>query len=193
MRQAMDLEKQVEASMAYSPDSRSHMQMTAKFQHDQPPTPLISPTDSEPLGRLAWSRLNHLQVGRYGEYLVKLEFSVFGAEVDDRGIDMVVRTDSGNHYDVPVKSVRSLNYVFFRKRDFTPSPNLLAAIVLLTDGNPPDLYLVPSEVWLRPNALFVSNDYGEGKKSPPEWGINLSRRNLPLLEPCRFELTIVGL
>lgn len=172
--------------------------MAAELRPDQPTTPTISPNDGEPLGRLAWSRLNHLQIGRYGEYLVKMEFtlwgmSVFGAEVDDRGIDMVVRTDSGNHYDVQVKSVRPLNYVFFRKRDFSPSSNLLAAIVLLTNGHPPALYLVPSEVWLQPNALFVSNDYGEGKKSPPEWGINLSRRNLLLLEPYRFELTIVTL
>ncbi len=146
---------------------------------------------SEPTSRFAWSRLNHLQVGRYAEYVVKMEFtllgmSVFGSEVDDRGIDLVVRTDKGNHYDVQVKSVRSPVYIFFPKTNFEPGPNLLAALVPFAENREPDLYLVPSEVWLEPNKLFVGNDYGEGLKSKPEWGINLSRRNMPLLEQYQF-------
>ncbi len=64
--------------------------------------------------RYNWGRLNPLPVGRYAEYLVKLEFtlfefSVFGAEVDDRGIDLVARTNEAIHYDVQVKSIRGLN------------------------------------------------------------------------------------
>jgi hypothetical protein len=40
--------------------------------------------------RYDWARLTHLQVGRYGEYYAKMEFTlygfdVYGAEVDDRG------------------------------------------------------------------------------------------------------------
>ena len=43
-----------------------------------------------------WARLNHLQIGRFAEYLVKMEFTLFGfdvygAEVDDKGIDFVIR------------------------------------------------------------------------------------------------------
>jgi hypothetical protein len=48
---------------------------------------------------------------------------------------------------------------------------------------------VGSKTWKRPNALFVNRNY-EGLKSEPEWGLNLSRRNLPLLEPYEFEQVI---
>jgi len=73
--------------------------------------------------RFNWARLNHLQLGRYAEYLVKMEFtlwgfSVFTSEVDDRGIDFVVRTNDSRHYDVQVKSIRGLNYIFFPKHSF---------------------------------------------------------------------------
>jgi hypothetical protein len=44
-----------------------------------------------------WSELTKLQVGRYAEYFVKMVFTlhgfdVYSAEVDDKGIDFVVRT-----------------------------------------------------------------------------------------------------
>ncbi len=45
-----------------------------------------------------WGKLNHLQLGRYAEYFVKMEFTrhgfdVYSAEVDDKGIDLVVRRE----------------------------------------------------------------------------------------------------
>jgi len=62
---------------------------------------------------------------------------------------------------------------------------LYASVVLLMDDNPAALFLIPSTVWAQPTDLFVSRDY-EGLKSKPEWGLNLSQKNLPLLEPYRF-------
>ena len=42
------------------------------------------------LRRYVWADLNHLQVGRYAEYLVEMEIAMFGFEnnneVDDRCI-----------------------------------------------------------------------------------------------------------
>lgn len=137
-----------------------------------------------------WSRLNNLQLGKYAEYFVKMEFTQYGfdvysSEVDDRGIDFVVRKEPSAYYDVQVKSVRGLNYIFFRKKIFIPRGNLLAAIVLFFEGEPPQLYLIPSEAWQNPDALLRSHDY-VGKKSEPEWGLNLSRKNLPLLSRFSF-------
>jgi len=137
-----------------------------------------------------WNRLSHLQIGRYAEYFVKMEFTLFGfevytAEVDDRGVDFVIRKDD-RYYDVQVKSARGFKYIFFPKDKFSPRDNLLAAIVLFFDGEPPQLYLIPSKEWLKPNALLVSRDY-EGKKSKPEWGLNLSKKNLPLLSRFAFD------
>ncbi len=93
-----------------------------------------------------WSQLNHLQIGRYAEYFVKMEFTLYGfdvytAEVDDHGIDFCdLRSVGGNYYDVQVKAVRGLNYLFFAKSKFPLRPNLLAAVVLFPPGQPPDLY-----------------------------------------------------
>lgn len=144
-----------------------------------------------------WDRLNHLQLGRYAEYFAKMEFTLYGfdvytAEVDDRGIDFVVRRDSDRYYDVQVKSSRKLNYIFFPKGKFDLRDNLLAAVVLFIASEAPQLYLIPSTAWCEPNALFVSRDY-EGKKSKPEWGLNLSRKNLPLLARFSFDMAVQGL
>ena len=144
--------------------------------------------------RHAWSRLTSLQLGRYAEYLVKMEFALYGfdvytAEVDNRGIDFVIRRNPDRYYDVQVKSVRRLNYIFFQKAKFNLKENLLAAVALFFEGKSPQIYLIPATVWREPNKLFVSRDY-ERKKSKPEWGLNLSQRNLSLLEQFTFEKVI---
>ena len=142
------------------------------------------------MDRYVWSGLNHLQIGRYAEYFVKMEFTmlgydVYGAEVDDQGIDFVIRRSGKRCYDIQVKSVRGWNYIFFPKSKFTLRSNLLAALVVFFDGQMPQLYLIPSMDWDTPNELLVNRDY-EGKKSQPEWGLNLSQRNLSLLTKYQF-------
>lgn len=149
-----------------------------------------------------WGKLNHLQLGRYAKYFVKMEFTRYGfdvytAEVDDKGIDIIVRKEyhpgetevEYRYYDVQVKSVRRMNYVFLRKDKFMLRENLLAAVCIFEDGELPNLYLIPAMEWHLPNALLANRDY-EGLKSRPEWGLNLSRRNLELLARYRFDLTI---
>lgn len=146
------------------------------------------------MNKYNWDRLNPLQLGRYAEYFAKMEFTLFGfdvygAEVDNQGIDFVIRKGNDRYYDVQVKSCRRFNYIFFPKEKFSPRDNLLAIVVLFLDGEPPQLYLIPSTRWLTSDALFVSHDY-PGKKSKPEWGLNLSRRNLPLLANFTFDQQI---
>lgn len=147
-----------------------------------------------------WSRLNPLQVGKYGEYLAKMEFvllgcDVFTSEVDDHGIDFVVRTRQGQHFDVQVKAFRSkagrTNYVFVQKSKFKVAPSLLLMLVRFVDGEAPRLFLIQSGVDDSHNPILESRDYGEGKQSPPEWGLTLSKRKLALLEQnCAFHATV---
>lgn len=138
-----------------------------------------------------WSKLNHLQVGRYAEFFVKMAFTKAGldlytAEVDDKGIDFVIRRDASTYFDVQVKSIRGFNYVFIRKDKFALVDNMWAAIVIFIDGEEPRLFLIPATAWKDHSDLLVSRDY-EGLKSRPEWGINLSQKNLPLMEPFAFD------
>ena len=147
--------------------------------------------------RYNWSRLNHLQVGRFAEYFVKMEFAlhgfeVFTSEVDDRGIDFITRHESTGFLEIQVKSVRGFNYIFLRKDKFPVSPERMAAIVLLRENKPPDLYLIPATAWNSPNALLVDRDY-EGKSSDPEWGLNISNKNLPLLMEYEFDRVVTSL
>ncbi|MFC7364154.1 MULTISPECIES: DUF4365 domain-containing protein [Bhargavaea] len=144
-----------------------------------------------------WSRLNRLQLGRYAEYFAKMEFAsygleVFTTEVDDRGIDFVIKDQNGRFCEVQVKSLRSLGYTFMRKVYFDiRNENLYLALLLFESGRLPDIYLIPARVWKEPNPIFVDRNYdGPGQKSAPEYGINLSQKNYPLLEPFKFEHVI---
>jgi hypothetical protein len=151
--------------------------------------------------KYAWDELNSLQIGKYAEYFVKMEFTQYGfdvycSEVDDRGIDFVVRRERKNdmtkYYDVQVKSVRENGYVFFPKDKFKLRENLLATVVVFPKGEMPQIYLIPSLAWKTTDALLVSHDY-KGKKSEPEWGLNISRKNMPLLERFAFQEKVKNL
>jgi len=140
-----------------------------------------------------------MQLGAYAEYFVKMEltmhgFQVYNTEVDDRGIDFVTRSDGGPFVEVQVKSVLRSGYVYMEKRKFVLSSSLYLALAILSEGKEPELYMIPSIVWADPNGVFVSRDYAkEGQKSKPEWGINLSKKNMSALDPYRFERTLVSL
>jgi hypothetical protein len=56
------------------------------------------------------------------------------------------------------------------------------ALVLFKDGDEPCLYLIPTTAWKEPNRLFVDRVYSTG----PEYGLNLSKRDLSLLQPFAF-------
>jgi hypothetical protein len=146
------------------------------------------------MGKYDWDRLNHLQVGKYAEYFVKMEFVLYGfdiytSEVDDRGIDFVIRRNRQRYYDVQVKSVRGFNYIFFAKDKFELAENLFAAVVVFPKASAPELFLIPSTAWEFPDGLCVSRDY-EGKQSKPEWGLDLSQKTYPQLQAYLFDTMV---
>ena len=149
------------------------------------------------MNRYNWDKLTHLQLGRYAEYYMKMEFTQFGfevysPEVDERGIDFLVRKSDGIYYEVQVKSAQNYNYIFLPKRKFKIRENLLVAVVLFVEEEPPKLYLIRSTEWLNPNLVLVDRSYEE-RKSEPEFGINLSKKNMPLMDKFQFDKIIRGL
>ena len=141
-----------------------------------------------------WNDLSPLQIGKYSEYIAKMEFILYGfdvysPELDDKGIDFIVRKDDSFYFDIQVKAVRDFNYIYFQKSKFQIRENLYAFILIYRKELKPSMYLIPSNIWNKPNKLFVSRDY-KGKKSVPEFGINLSEMNLPKLDEFIFEKTI---
>lgn len=144
-----------------------------------------------------WRKLSKQQLGTYAEYFVKMQFtlkgfSVYSPEIDDRSIDFVVAPSAGTHFfQVQVKAMRGPGYAFVRKRLFPLSENRVIALAVFHEPQVPDLYLVPSTVWRAPNKCFVSRDFGPGRKSEPEWGIEATKRHLTqTLEAYRFEKQI---
>ena len=105
----------------------------------------------------------------------------------------MARSENGKFYEVQVKSLRKSGYVFLRKEHCVPAPHRLLAFVLFRDNEEPVAYLIPTTVWLATSGPFVSRDYGEGKKSAPEWGLTVSDKRLPELEAYRFGVTATGL
>ena len=104
---------------------------------------------------------------------------------------LVIQNDRDNQRQV--KSVRGFNYVFFRKECFELRENLYAAIVILDEGDPPKLFLIPATAWQAPSSLFVSHDYEPPRKSKPEWGLGLSAKSYPLLQEYAFEKVVAKL
>ena len=146
------------------------------------------------MDKLPWKDLNLIQIGKYAEYLSKMEFlrygfDVFTPELDHKGIDFIVRKDKKTYFDIQVKSSRDLNYIFLLESKFDLRETLYAVIVLFTGNSKSDLYLIPSETWKRKDSLFVFHEYRD-KKSPPEYGLNLSQKNLPKLDQFKFERVI---
>lgn len=143
-----------------------------------------------------WSQLSSLQLGRYAEYYAKMEFASYGlaiysSEVDDIGIDFVVRSPSKRFYEIQVKSIRDkTGYIFAQKDKFDAyQGNLFMAVVIFKDEFQPQLYLIPATEWQKPNDLLRDKDY-VGLKSKLEWGINISAKNSPLLEQYAFAAQI---
>jgi hypothetical protein len=142
----------------------------------------------------AWSDLSSLQVGRYAEYFVKMEltllgFEVYSSEVDDRGIDFVARRGPAPFLEFQVKSVREKGYIFLPKHKTALSPTRVVAAVVFKEGAPPAMYLIPTVAWRKPDGLLVDYEY-EGRKSKPEYGLNVSAKYAAALERFRSHLMV---
>jgi len=146
-----------------------------------------------------FDHLSHLQIGRIGEYWVKIwltlsGFDTYHNDVDDKGIDFILRLDNNKHIDIQAKTVReNTGYVFVTKETWSYElrDNLYLALVLLENNKMPNIYLIPSLAWKLPNDLLRDREYGkEGQTCKPEWGINISKKNMTILEQYDITKTI---
>lgn len=144
---------------------------------------------------LNWSRkeLTRQKMGTFCEYYAKMSLASYGmsiytSEVDDHGIDFIAESKRG-FLKFQVKSIRKgTNYVFMREEYFDISDqSLYLFLLLLNDGEHPTAYLFPADTWESgDNKIFVYHSY-EGKKSKPEYGLNISNKNIPKLESFKLE------
>ena len=138
---------------------------------------------------MKWKDLTTRQLGQYGEYYAKMEFTSYGyevytPEVDDHGVDFVVKDTDGHFYEVQVKSVRQDNYlpIAYDKFQANFSDYFIICYIRFKDDEMPKMYLIPTSAWETPNALLPNYRYDKGQKSNPEIGISYNPKNAPLLE-----------
>ena len=142
-----------------------------------------------------WSKLSHLQLGRYAEYYAKMEFASYGfevytSEVDDHGVDFIAKLPNENRfYEVQVKSVRDYGYVYMAKSKMPElSEDRLVCYLHFIDGDLPDVFVIPATAWKNPNAVLVDRKYDKpDQKSEAEWGINISKKNYKLLDEYKAD------
>lgn len=140
-----------------------------------------------------WARdqLTRQVLGKFCEYYAKMALLSYGVriytpEIDDHGIDFVAEGRKG-FLKFQVKGVRGLSQVFMEKEKFDVEDDAMFLIlILLVDGEEPDMYVIPASAWRRESTVFVSHDY-PGKKSKPDHTVNVSKKNLPELEQYRLE------
>jgi hypothetical protein len=94
-------------------------------------------------------------------------------------------------HDLRLRPGRTGSYVFFEKAKFVPGTKLWVVLVVC-DADQDTVYLIPSKVWLTPDDRFVSRDYGEGRKSKPEWRLNWSERKRAKFEEFLVAAVAVG-
>ena len=139
----------------------------------------------------ARDRLTNQAMGKFCEYYAKMALLSYGIriytpEIDDHGIDFVAEGRKG-FLKFQVKGVRGLSQVFMEKEKFDVEDGAMFLIlILLLDGEEPDMYVIPASAWRRESRVFVSHDY-EGKRSKPDYTVNVSRKNMPELEKYRLE------
>lgn len=143
---------------------------------------------------MLWSRkdLTTQKVGVFCEYYAKMTLISYGvniytSEIDDHGIDFVAEGRNG-FLKFQVKGIRGPSqYVFMLKEYFNIEDDaMFLLLMLLIDGEHPDMYIIPTSAWRQKSSVFVSHDY-EGKKSKPDYGVNVSKKNMPELEKYHIE------
>ena len=113
-----------------------------------------------------WSQLFPLQLGKFGEYYAKMEFTsygfeVFTSELDDHGVDFIAHhPKDGTYFEIQVKSIRDYNYVFVTKDKMESlsggklPANRLVCLLRFEDGKLPKVYIIPAKAWEKPNDLL---------------------------------------
>ena len=126
-----------------------------------------------------WSKLNHMQLGQYGEYYAKMEFASYGydvytSEVDNHGVDFVARKNTGIYYEIQVKSLLKGNYTFISKELMDCNDDKrLVCFLKFVDGRLPDVYVIPATAWQNLNGALIYRKYDKpGQSNKPEWGIS---------------------
>lgn len=78
----------------------------------------------------------------------------------------------GRMIEVHFRSSTGVGPAYWPKSTLEPAPHRYGGLALFQADLPPELFLIPSLEWRRPNGVLVDRTY-EQAASQPEWGVNL--------------------
>lgn len=136
-----------------------------------------------------WDKLNNLQLGRYSELYAKMEFLSYGmdvypSEVDDHGVDLIIKTGDKKYVEIQVKSIFKSKYIIMNNKYVDDDTRVYyVCLLIFENGSLPIMFLIPRDAWKDTSTkLFVDRPY--------EYGINISEKNMQQLEQYSFDKMI---
>jgi hypothetical protein len=130
-----------------------------------------------------WSGLSRQELILFGRTSVIERLEGIGCRIEDPPATgpLPVTTPTGREVEVFVSTQRLGGYAFWTKRRLQPASDRFAAIVLLSDPDEPEVFVLPTTEWRNATPPFRDRD-NIGKRSEPEYGVSLARSWLPALQ-----------
>jgi len=128
--------------------------------------------------------LTNRELNKKAKEIIKEKFKGYGAKVIEKDRIFLVTSKEGREIEVLVKSIRRpTEYVLILKKYMDArQDNLYIALVIFSGENTPELFLIPATAFLEPNDLLRDRP----KYKEPEFGMNVSNKNMPLLNIYKF-------
>lgn len=117
---------------------------------------------------------------KFAQHFVKLELmkarlEVFASESGSRGVDFIVKNQSGKYHELylqPINLEKDRSVKILKEELGDLNDNLWIALVLFMKEMEPVLHLIPSKVLVSPdNYIFIDNDQGDRFKHLSNWEI----------------------
>lgn len=132
-----------------------------------------------------WEQLNHIELNKFARKMAISKFTNDGFIINSTERDLLLTSPSGNQIQLQVRSILSTtNYVLLPKSRFNADQeDLFLLLIVFTRNELPEQYLIPASAFKWPNELFKDRDHYD----PPEYGMNVSSRNMYILNQYKIE------
>ncbi|APC38893.1 hypothetical protein [Clostridium estertheticum] len=138
------------------------------------------------LDNMSTAELGNYAKGFLSDILKNLGVNVIDYKHNEANICVKGKAD---FFKLKVKSIRKPNtgYIKIKKKDIDTQDNsLFIATILFYRDEISKIFLIPVVDLTGDNDLFRDRDY-KGKKSTPEWGLNVTEKNMNILN--QYELS----
>lgn len=129
--------------------------------------------------------MNATDLGKYAKVFFSDKLKTLGFDLIDYNLDGadICAKRKDKYYKFKVKSIRKPNtrYIKIKKKDVDiKDESLFIAAILFYSDDTSKVFLIPVIDLTKDNDLFRNRDYLK-MKSTPEWGLNITEKNMNIL------------